>query len=375
MPARPRSARLLARWGGLALAAALLASRPAPLAAQDWLLLGGLANVEGWATDSGSTLLTHNNGHPGPLGQLYLWAGVALPAHLQLVSVVEGHAGDASQDGSEIYLQESVVRFRPSPAVGVVAGKFPSPVGAYANRRLPNANPLIGDPDAYPTAYPWGAEAVGIVGSFDYRAALVSLPVTRAGYLPDPTPALRPAVGAGFTPLIGLRLGASFTVGPYLNDTLAGTLLAGRTWSDYHQRIAAFDAEFSRGYAELHAELALSSYDVPGRTGTVNGYAYYGELKYTWTPRLYTAVRLEQNNYPFIQPLGGAWVARTTNMYNGEAGVGYRLSQAALVKLSFRKDAHWGVDPAVRYFVPDGNALAAQFCYTFDVVELLRGAR
>ena len=375
MRAWPRSSRPLPRRGGLALAALLVALWPAPLAAQDWLLLGGLANIKGWATDSGSTLLTHNNGHPGGLGQLYLWGGVALPAHMQVVSMLEGHGGDASQDGSEIYLQQLVLRFRPSPAVGIVAGKWASPVGAYANRRLPNTNPLIGDPDAYPTAYPWGAEASGLVGSFDYRAALVSLPVTREGYLPDPTPALRPALGAGFTPTVGLRVGASFTAGPYLNDTLPATLLAGRTWNDYRQRIVAFDAEFSRGYAEVHAELAVSSYDVPGQANAVTGYAYYGELKYTWTPRFYTAVRLEQNDYPFIRPAGGAWVARTTNMYNGEAGVGYRLNRAALVKLSFRKDAHWGVDPAVRSFVPDGNALAVQFSYTFDVVSLLQGVR
>ena len=48
------------------------------------------------------------------------------------------------------------------------------PVGAFGRRRLSPSNPLIGAPDLYPTAYPWGVTVSGGVGHFDYALGAVS---------------------------------------------------------------------------------------------------------------------------------------------------------------------------------------------------------
>ena len=143
------------------------------------------------------------------------------------------------------------------------AGKLQPIVGTFASRRFSNRNPLIGSPDGYSIEYPLGVEISGERQYVDYRAGLVTLPPSHSGYVPTPASRLRPAIGAGVTPMVGLRIGGSFTVGPYLNDEFTAAQLHNEAWSDYHQRLVALDLTFSHGYLETHAEAARGLYDVP----------------------------------------------------------------------------------------------------------------
>ena len=212
--------------------------------------------------------------------------------------------------------------------------------------------------------YPWGLQISGSGLRLDYRLALVSLPWTHEDYTPDPGFAVRPAVGVGVTPRTGLRLGASFTTGPYLSSDLRPDLPVGADWKDYTQRVFAFDARFSRGYFEGHAELALSRYEVPTRGGSLEGSTYYGEIKYTWTPRFFTALRLERNRRVDIAPVSaGAWPAGTVAVSDGEIGVGYRIGVRTLLKVSYRRDHRQG---------PAGSAAALQLSQGFDLKSLLQ---
>jgi hypothetical protein len=164
-----------------------------------------------------------------------------------------------------------------------------------------------------------------------------------------------------------MRFGASYTRGPYLNRDLAAGLLAGAGWKNYEHQMLAFDARFSRGYLELHGELGLSDYDVPNRSEPIAGIAYYTEAKYTWSPRLFTAARLERNDYPFIRPQGDtAWTARAVNFYNAEIGAGYRLGPNTTLKASYRRD-RWHVEESRKAFFPNGYAFALQLSRRFDV--------
>jgi hypothetical protein len=228
---------------------------------------------------------------------------------------------------------------------------------------------LIGEPDGYSVDYPLGAEVFGESRKFDYRLALVSLPASHVGYVPAATPRVRPAIGAGVTPFVGLRLGASFTAGSYLNRNVADSVLGGRHWSDFQQSVIAVDASFSRGYLETHAEAARGSYDVPGRTLT--GFTYYGEAKYTLSPRFFVAGRAERNKYPFIRPNTRAWTARLTDFVDGELGGGYRASASTLIKASIRGDRWWVRTSSPGFLGKGGYAIALQVSQSFDVVEWL----
>lgn len=353
------------RW----LALALLLGGTAPALAQDWLLLTAIADGEAWATDSASRLLSRNEGQFATLGRYQLFVGAAVRPTLQVIFVGEIEGGDATDEADQLDVtyDQLMLRFIPSPLAIIDVGKFSSPVGTFANRRLSTTNPLIGTPDGYALTYPWGVQVSGTTSHFDYRAAVVSLPVTHAGYVPDPSPAPRPAVGGGYTPVPELRLGASLTWGPYLNSDLGAAIPAGVDWKTYDQTLVAFDSRFSRGYFEFRGEVGFSWFEVPNRTETVDGLTYYAEVKQTWTPRFFTALRAERNDYPFIRPTSGStWIARAVDVYNAEVGVGFRLGVGTLVKASYR-GVWYDVDPSLQAALPNGYALALQLSCDMNI--------
>ena len=373
----PRRPRWLATWprvsSYLALGAIALAALPRATAAQGGVLVQGIADAELWKTDSGSILLTRNGGRPAFLGRVHLWGAAELGRHFVVYAAGTAETGNARQaDGTEWYTELAGIRYTRSSALVVDAGKIPHVVGTFAARRYSSRNPLIGIPDGYPVQYPLGLQVSGARGRVDYRGAVISLPVQHEGYTPEPSEAARPAIGAGFTPITGVRIGGSATWGSYLNRDLAPSLLAGRSWRSYAQRIVAADAQLSRGYLELRGELGTSSYDVPDSARgsiTVRGITYYAEAKYTLTPRLFVATRVERNDYPYIQPLSQVqWIASRTNMYDGELGLGFRLGSATLIKASVRAD-RWDVPPAMRSLLGNGTALALQLSRSFDLVR------
>lgn len=372
---RPRRLAVTAsRRALLGISVATVAAAATTRAAQaQGILVQGIADAEAWKTDSGSILLTRSGGRPSFLGRMHLWGAAGVGRHVVVYAAGTAETGDArNESGTEWYTELAGVRYTRSDAFVIDAGKIQPVIGTFAARRYSTRNPLIGMPDGYPLQYPLGVQASGTRGRFDYRAAVVSLPTYHEGYTPHPTAAPRPALGAGFTPTTGARIGASATWGPYLNEDLAPTLLAGRSWRAYSERIYAADVQLSRGYLELRGELAKSSYEVPeGETGsrTVRGLTYYTEAKYTLTPRLFAAGRFERNDYPYIQPLSDvAWIANPTNMYDGEAGLGFRVTSRTLVKASVRSD-RWDVPPEMRAFLGNGTALALQLSQSFDVVR------
>ena len=362
----------MSRHVSLALSFLLLAVAGAD--AQARVLLQGTVDAEGWSTDTGSNFLTRNDGKPAAAGRVQLWGAVELGRGLVAYALgeVEGESGT-----SERHAEVEMAGFRGTHgSLTLDVGKVTSPVGAFAARRFSWRNPLVGAPDGYPVTYPYGAILTGTFGWLDARVGVQSLPAWHEGYAPEPDHAARPVIALGVTPVIGVRFGASYMEGPYLNADLSAAHLDGASWREPRQRLAGVEFAGAVGYLELHAEAAHSSYDVPGREA-IAGLTYYGEAKYTFGPRIFAATRLERNDYPFIRPLdGGGWVARRTDFHNEEVAVGYRFTAGTLVKASYRQDT-WQVNDSNRAFVrPGGKAFAVQLSHRFDVLSWFgRGGR
>jgi hypothetical protein len=346
----------------------------APARAQSGILVQGIADAEGWFTNNSSNLLTKNGGRPAGLLRLDLW-GAAEPVHgLVFYAEGKGETGPSVSGTTTTTLwgNQLGVRYATTPAFVVDVGKMAPIIGTFAPRHFSTRNPLIGTPDGYTLQYPFGAKVSGRAGMFDYRVAMVSLPTTHVGYQPEPTPRLRPALGGGITPIVGLRLGGSFTVGSYLNEDDSLSLPAGTTWHDFHQRVAAFDASYAVGYLETHVEAARGTYDIP-TGGSITGFTYYGEMKYTFTPRFFLAGRVERNDYPFIRAAttpGGTYAGRLTDFVDGEIGGGYRITASQLLKLSVRGD-RWWVRPGAGFRGQGGHAIAIQLSQAFDLTDLI----
>jgi len=368
-----RRARLLIVGAGvLACAGTRVAS------AQGSVLLQGILDGEAWSTNTSSNLLTRNVGRPAGLGRLQMWGAYEPVRHWVLYAQGEAEAGNArnSTETHDFYSDQFGIQYSLNQMFVVDAGKLTPLIGTFSTRRFSTRNPLIGIPDGYSLQYPLGVKVSGETSHFDYRAAMVSLPADHLGYVPRATARLRPAFGAGFTPIVGARIGASFTVGPYLNNSIGATQLVGKSWSAYDQRVLALDAAFSRGYLETHAEFARGSYDVPGRANAVSGFTYYGEAKYTLSPRFFVAARAERNKYPFIRPTSSAtWIANLTDFVDGEVGGGYRLAASTLLKLSVRGDRWWVRSGASGFRGQGGRAIAVQLSQAFDVMNWVEGKR
>jgi hypothetical protein len=341
-----------------------------PARAQGGILFQGVLDAEVWKTDSLSSLLARNGGRPGAMGRIGLWAAAEPWRDVVVFGQLSAETGPGRhEEGSELYVTQYGTRWSPSDAFVLEAGRMMHVVGTFSSRWLSFRNPLIGMPDGYSLVYPFGLKISGTASVFDWRAAVLSKPLTHEDYTVEPSHAPRPAVGVGITPFTGVRLGASATVGPYLNHELAPTLLAGQSWRSYRQRLVAAALQLSRGYFEGFAEVARGSYDVPGGAA-LSGITWYVETKYTFTPRVYAAVRVERNDYPFIMPFdANNWIANNSDFTDAEAGMGLRLAASTLLKLSVRAD-HWVPNP--NPFAPQtsGRALAMQVSRTFDVLDL-----
>jgi hypothetical protein len=360
------------------LVAGLLCLSTTPAGAQGGIQLQGIADLELWATDSTSNLLTRNKGNPGGVFRLQMWSAVEpwLGVFLFAQARAEGGNARAFEDrGIHTVLEQGGLRVARDPRLVVNVGRMFHPVGAFAARIFSTRNPLIGIPDGYSPVYPGGAMVSGEVERFDYRGAFVMQPLTHRDYVPRAGQALRPAVGFGVRPFTGLRIGASATIGPYLNRDITDAQLASREWHAYRQRIIAGDVQYGVGHFDLRAEYAWSDFEVP-RSGRIDGHTEYVEARYTVTPRLFVAARAEVNNYPFIRPRNEAeWTSRRTEFKDWEAGAGLRLTESTLLKASYRAD-DWVQTAANANFVrPGGRALAVQLSQSFDVMDWVEKAR
>jgi hypothetical protein len=200
LPAR----RLLAT----ALLGATIVGAPRIATSQGAILVQGVADAEVWNTDTGSILLTRNQGRVGALGRVNLWGAAELGHGVVLYAAGTAETGRARhEEGTEWYTDLAGIRYTRSEAFVVDAGKLTQPLGAFASRRYSVRNPLIGVPDGYPVQYPLGVQLSGARGRVDYRAAVVSLPIFHEGYTPEPSSAAHPAVGMGYTPTTGVRVG------------------------------------------------------------------------------------------------------------------------------------------------------------------------
>ena len=351
----------------LAMAAALLAISPLPC--EERVLVGGLFDAEIWKTVDGSTLLTRDGGKTAPAGRLRLWSAGQFGRGLQgfVLGAIEGGAG-TEEGKTDATAEQAFLRYSFTPAERVIlqAGRFVSPIGNFARRYLSSANPLVGSPGGYDPSYPVGVQVGGKAALFDYRVAIVDRPLVSGTYLPQPGTAARPALALGVTPVVGARLGVYATRGPYLSRDLEAMLPAGAGWKDFAQEVYGLDAQFSRGYFELNGDVARTAYEVPGIARDVRGGAYFVEPKYTFTPRLFAALRFERNQEAYIKPLApGVWIGAAIAYSDIEAGAGYRLGPGTILKLAYRKD-RWSVKDSLRPFYPDGYSLSMQLSHTFD---------
>jgi hypothetical protein len=397
---RPRGTALRGWWP---LAAALLALAPVPAGALEgpeiqWRgLLDVVLAERGKAYDL--NLLTRGDASFDAYG-MRLFADGQVGERLQLFGQI------VLRDASGLYVEGAYATFTPDPErdLHLLAGKIPWAIGTYAPRSYSNRNPLVGTPLMYQYhstlvwyAIPSDADALlAEAGSgqrgVGYAYGGLGMPVVDDSYWDvgvTITGSQRPleyAAGmvmgtpgwgvssqddnggksflgrVGLAPTPSLRVGVSASYGPYLQDALNPSLPAGKTATDYHQRIGMADLEVLAGHFEVRGEGAWNTWETP-TVGDLEVTSGYAEAKYTFSFGGYVAGRFDAIRFGKIKDSTGAerpWDADVTRY---EAGFGYRFDRNVIAKLVYQHNQLEYTGPSAHYDRP--SLVAAQLSITF----------
>jgi hypothetical protein len=205
------------------------------------------------------------------------------------------------------------VRYERQGAVGVRidAGLIPSPIGLANTTLRPHLNPPISQPASLFTplpitlpagprltllgaVYPFGGQITLSTLRWDVRAALIDTsPLRTRRVFADANPPrfAQAVVGAGITPVVGLRIGASVAHG--------GWQKAGETplvTEDHDATVLTVESEFSFRYTKLAAEWVRDSLESASGNMIASGWFVHGQQ--TLTPRWFVAGRIERMSAP-----------------------------------------------------------------------------
>jgi hypothetical protein len=173
-------------------------------------------------------------------------------------------------------------------------------------------------------------EVLGTVGPLEYSLGVT--PGAMSNPLQAPQEAGVQVLGrVGIEPTLGLRFGLSGGIGPYLGGPNRDPLVEAESYpgepSDYHQRLAGIDGEYSIGRARLHSEAYFSSWEAPLIDEDLNVLGGYVEGAYDVTPRWLGAVRVGAMAFGEIDTPTGARTAWDDDVLRVESALTYRVAR------------------------------------------------
>jgi hypothetical protein len=287
-----------------------------------------------------------------------------------------------ADDAEDVTASAAYVRIRPwrDRPLDVQAGRIPPVFGAFGRRAYQADRTLIGYPLAYqyltslrsdalpagaddllrmrgrgwrssfPVGSPYAGPGLPLISAFKWDTGLqarwlaprleAALALTNGTIsnprLGDDNGGKQLAARMAVTPATGLVLGASAARGGWIAREVPG---AART---HAQTGFGADAEYSRGYGMLRAEMVWSRWDVPfvspppeGRH--VTALAGWIEGRYRVSPRIYLAARADRLGFSRISSAATAgplpWDAP---MHRYELGAGYSLQRNVILRGSLQ---------------------------------------
>lgn len=237
------------------------------------------------------------------------------------------------------------------------AGIIPAPVGLFTLELQPHRNPMVTTPFYYfmplPSmdgsadrvrlmsgGYPLGAIFSVSGARWDARAGITdSGPVRPRNLFDESRPAAHPqlVVGAGFTPITGMRLGAGFTRGRYGSRTV---LPSGARLDPQTATVFNVEGEYAVGHTRVSGEWIRDRFDTP--TGAAVARGFNVQAVQTLTPRIFAAARSTRVSSPVATT--ASEVRLTSTAY--EATLGYRLTTEVTIRGGYQRqrgfgDARW----------------------------------
>lgn len=308
--------------------------------------------------------------------------------HVQLLVEARADRGDIPGKGSyDARIEQALIRIGPGPlGVGLTLGRFPSPVGGYAERHLTEDDPFIrppvpydqrtvvsdrrfpvdidefigwrsepetfrrrGLPPVWQVPYPWGAK-------FEVSPGPVTLHVGYVNSAPSSVPSAwdystkslkHPTwiFGASLQANTELKLSAWRSNGPYI--LIQQDLPNYEELFHYNQTLTAVQAEWRRGGTLARAEFWVDQWALPFVQRTVTDLPWSVAVQRDISPGFYLAGRVGGILFRPTENLAGESVAWDDDVMRAELAAGYRLALNAGLKASIGNA--WtpgGIDPA-----------------------------
>ncbi|MEO5961168.1 MAG: hypothetical protein ABIZ49_10170 [Opitutaceae bacterium] len=369
--------------------------------------LSGMLDLEGYDFQTPPPALIETSASQLFVPRLSLFLDAQFGAHAYFFAQSRIDRGFDPYDGdTKLRLDEYALRIAPWRHRSFVlqVGKFATVVGNWTPRHGSWANPFIGAPLLYENltgiwdteavtnstlllrwahvrpglpadvtarekdlrlpivwgpSYATGIAAAGDVGRFRYafelkHASLSSRPETWShmrGHWQHPTVSGH----VGYRPNEMWNIGVSASAGSYLQP--AAPTGAGHGRGDYRQLVIAQDIAFAWHHVQVWTEVYGARFEIPG-VGNADTLAYYAEAKYKFGPRLFGALRWNQQLYGAI-PDRGVETRWGKNASRLDLGAGFRFSPHTQLKLQYNLQQG---DTAPR---KNGRLLAGQFTLRF----------
>ena len=238
-------------------------------------------------------------------------------------------------------------------AVRVEGGYIPSPIGLANLTLRPHLNPTIAQPaelfmsipsleprgprvNLLTGMYPLGAQAMVSALHWDARVAVIDTSPLRLRRVfaspprPNPPRFRNVVIGAGVTPFVGFRIGASVTRGGWMRAGESPTITA-----DRDATVATVESELSFRHTSLASEWVRDTLDTSLGNRSTSG--WYVQGAQTLSPRWFVAARVERINTTL--PLEDAVRQHFTA---SEQTIGFRLTPELTLRASHRLMERFG---------------------------------
>jgi hypothetical protein len=222
--------------------------------------------------------------------------------------------------------------------VRVEVGQMTSPIGIAMLENRADLNPVVSQHSAYylplprvdpeiprtfliAGAYPFGALVTLSSAKWDARvAALDSSPIRGRPFFGSNKPPrlLNGVVGAGFSPRVGLRVGAAVAHGPYVSVHE----VSDRSTGDRNATMLQFEGEWAFGYTKIVAEWVRSVMETARADAHAQG--GWAQVTQTLSPRTFAAARFDSQHFEYQRPYSA--LLQQQRYQRVEGIVGYRLT-------------------------------------------------
>lgn len=218
----------------------------------------------------------------------------------------------------------------------IVSDLTPAPLPAFWNRQRIPENKRTWLPLIWGPSYASGASVFGTVEQVDYafevkNASISSRPAFWKEI--DEWDSATISGRIGHRPNAAWNYGISGSGGTYLVPPAKPLLPAGTTMSDYNQWTIGHDISYAHGHWQFWGEVFLSRFEVP-YIGDADIGSYYLETKYKFTPKLYGALRWNQQLFGDVPtPSGGQpW---DDDIWRMDVALGYRFTRNIQTKIQY----------------------------------------